>query len=269
MENQTITTLVLQKLELQKDKATEFAAENANLKATDKESYELIKEKHIQVKKTLSTLENKRKEVKREVTAIIDGHAKEVVDILQPVKESLESERSNYEEAEERKKAEAWNALIEPLLQYGLVDKGNGTFAIGELVLTKKDIQKADNETYFAYIERIEEEKQRLQKIEEALAKQEEDKKKEEGKKTSPFEGKAFEQASPSQSTMFDGGSTPEKSPGPNSGKIEPEHGKHRSTLSHVQEIRDYVQRCREEGDTDLRQILNFLDGKLEELKSL
>lgn len=127
---------------------------------------------------------------------------------------------------------------VKMLCEAGLKYRGRNKYSIGSLTITEEDIASADFPQLMQWEMEIEQEVEKLSK----------------SNKKPRGVAEALDQ--------------PSTDKGPLSGKVAPEPGKHRSTLSHVQEIRDFVKK--QDGAFDpIPLILGFCEKKIESLQNL
>lgn len=248
--------------------AREWAEKHKDLKINgidDKDGAKEVIEAHKFVKKTLSTLENRRKNIKAEALAIIDGIPKEVKAILEPVKDSLDKERSEYEEAVAKAAEKEYQDKLKPLIGAGLKELGDDKYAVLDFFLTKKEIQKADSKELMRYFVTItdkkaeEDERERLLQEQRDKAKVEVKEIQQEvpfssGPDTTPMVSKAMDQASPEKAM--------EKKP------IPPQLGKFRSSISELQDIYDAIAAI-PKNDPELKaKALQLIKNRITEIKT-
>lgn len=235
----------------------------------DKAGYQAVYDAHQQAKKTKTALGKTKSELKRkvaaQVTELIEKPISAMIDALEPCIVDLQAKRDVHEEAKKKAKEAAFEAIIKPLLDAGLEDRGNGNYAIGNIILTKAQINRAEMTQLFAWEMEIEQEKVRLAEeakvLEEAKKKQQEERDNAAPKVEIPKEEKK-------QRGVTEALDQPTTEKGPLSGKVEPEHGKHRSTLSHVWEIKEDIEKLIDcEGS--LQDLLLIIDQKIESLQNL
>lgn len=260
-------------------KLQEFAEQSKELSIIDihdTAGYKQVYDALQKGKKTRTALDKQAKEAKRKVkqqiTQFIDGPLEKMLKILDPVIDELQSKREAFETAKAEAQEKAFMANLQPLLDAGLEDRGSGIYAIGNITITKAQINKADMIQLFEWETSIAEEKSRIEEEQKLLEEARQKKAEEEKKKMRGVE-EAMQQPEPSAGVLFDAGTREDNRPGPNSGSIPPEHGRHRSALSHVQEIRDYIQEMKQESawqeQRNWEKAINFIDKKIEELKTI